>query len=146
MAATVIAAAYADVGEAEAALERVRRLRGVEDAAVVARDAEGRVELRQTRQPAVGEGVVAGGTIGLVAGFVFGGPVLGALVGLAGGGGLAVRDRGVPDERMRSFGDALEPGRAAVFALAADGTAVERVRLALAPWRGELLLADLSDD
>jgi len=114
---TVIAAAYADGAAADAALERVRGAHGVEDVAVVVREAGGGVELRQGRQPAVGETLVAGGTLGLVVGFVLGGPIGGAVAGMAAGGGWGARDRGIDDERMRAFGRGLTPGRAAVFAL-----------------------------
>jgi uncharacterized membrane protein len=140
VASTVIAAAYADAAAADDALERVRALDGVEDAAVVIRNERGEVELRQGRQPAIGETVVAGGTIGLVVGFLLGGPILGAVAGLAGGGAFGARDRGIPDERMRSFGRELDRGRAAVFALVDDpGAAAER----LEPYEGELVVSEL---
>ncbi|HSP70822.1 MAG TPA: DUF1269 domain-containing protein [Gaiellaceae bacterium] len=139
-ASTLIAAAYADVEAAADALERVRGLEGVEDAAVVLKDAARGVELRQGRQPAVGEAVVAGGTIGLVVGFALGGPIGGALVGMAGGGGYGARDTGIPDERMRRFGRELAPGRAAVFALVEDADEAAR---RLEPYEGELVVAEL---
>src|SRR3954469_20496914 len=118
---TVIAAAYADATAADAALERVRGAHGVEDLAVVVREAGGGAELRQGRQPAVGETVVAGGTIGLVVGFVLGGPIGGAVAGMVVGGGWGSRDGGIDDDRMRAFGRGLTPGRAAVFVLVDDG-------------------------
>jgi uncharacterized membrane protein len=139
-ATTLIAAAYADAAAADDALERVRALPGVDDAAVVLRNDEGAVELRQGRQPAVGETVVAGGTIGLVVGFVLGGPIAGALAGMAGGGGWGARDTGIPDERMRRFGRELDRGRAAVFALVEDADEVAR---SLEPYEGELAVTEL---
>src|SRR6476659_8712916 len=51
----------------------------------VTRLESGRVELRQTHQVAAGEGVVAGGTVGFVAGMLLGGPIGGALLGMLGG-------------------------------------------------------------
>lgn len=138
MTRSVVAAAYSDLPSADAALARVVAA-GVADAAVVARQADGGVELRQARQPAVGEGAVAGGTIGFVVGLVFGGPVGGALAGLAGGGAWAARDRGIPDERLRSFGRSLEPGQAAVLALVDDAEEAER---RLAPY-GDVVVSPL---
>jgi len=140
VASIVIAAAYADVAAADDALERVRALDGVEDAAVVVRTLEGAVELRQGRQPAIGETIVAGGTIGLVVGFLLGGPVIGAVAGLAGGGVFGARDRGLPDEQMRRFGRELAPGRAAVFAIVDDAHSVSE---RLAPYEGELVVSEL---
>lgn len=139
-ASTLIAAAYPDADTAGAALERIRRLDAVEDAAVVVRGADGRVELRQARQPAVGEAIVAGGTIGFLVGLALGGPIGGAVVGLAGGGAFGARDRGIPDVRMRSFGAELGAGRAAVFALVAD---VGSVQALLEPYEGELAVSEL---
>jgi uncharacterized membrane protein len=135
---SIVAAAYADAGDADAALKRVLAAGPVEDAAVVVRGPDGRLELRQARQTAVGEGVVGGGTIGLVLGLVFGGPIAGAVAGVAGGGAWAARDTGIPDERMRRFGRALAPGRAAVFVLVEDAGAARR---ALAPYEGELAVS-----
>ncbi len=140
-ASTVIAAAYADVEQADSALERVRGLAGVEDAAVVTKNLDGGVDLHQGRQAAVGEAVVAGGTIGLLVGLLVGGPIGGAVVGLAGGGGIgAVRDVGIPDERLLRFGRELGPGRAAVLVLAAEADAV---RERLEPYEGELVVSAL---
>jgi uncharacterized membrane protein len=114
----------------------------VRDAAVVARTESGRLELRQTHQVAAGEGVVAGGTVGFVAGMLLGGPVGGALLGMLGGGVWAARDTGVPDAQLRELGDSLTPGRALLCALVA-GEDARQARDALAPY-GEVADADAS--
>lgn len=139
-ASTLIAAAYPDADRADEALERIRHLDAVKDAAVVLRGADGGVELRQARQPAVGEALVAGGTIGFLVGLALGGPIGGAVAGLAGGAAAGARDRGIPDERMRRFGRELRPGCAAVFALVED---VGRVQALLEPYEGELAVSEL---
>ena len=62
--------------EAEEVLSAVQGLgNATEDAAIVVRTADGRVELRQTKEVAAGEGIVAGGTAGMVAGLLLGGPI-----------------------------------------------------------------------
>jgi uncharacterized membrane protein len=104
--------------EAELALDRLRKLDiRMLDAAVVTRAGSGRIELHQTHQVAAGEGIVAGGTVGFVAGMLLGGPVGGALLGMLGGGVWGARDTGVPDARLREFGESLAPGRALLCAL-----------------------------
>ena len=113
----------------------------VEDAAVVVRMADGRLELHQTKELAAGEGAVAGGSVGLVAGLLLGGPVGGALVGIVAGGGWGLRDTGIPDDRLRQLGEKLEPGHAVLCVLVADG--LPRVREGLAPY-GEAVEAELS--
>src|SRR5690349_1188370 len=82
----LVVVSCSSLAAAERALAEARALEGVRDAAIVTRTERGRVELRQTHQVAAGEGVVAGGTVGFVAGMLLGGPVGGALLGLAGGG------------------------------------------------------------
>jgi uncharacterized membrane protein len=128
---------------AERALDELRSLEPkVRDAVIVARDGNGRLELHQTQQLAAGEGIVAGGTVGFVAGMLLGGPVGGALLGMLGGGIWASRDTGVPDARLRELGETLTPDRALVCALvAADDAAAARA--ALAPY-GEVADADAS--
>ena len=128
----LIVVSCSSLGDAECALEE---LRGLElddrDAAVVARTAAGRLELRQTHQAAAGEGVVAGGTVGFVAGMLLGGPVGGALLGMLGGGVWAARDTGVPDARLHELGESLTPGRALLCVLlAADDAPAAREALA----------------
>ena len=143
----LIAVAYDSEALAERALATVGELRDehvltVHDAAIVRKLDDGRVQLQQSKELAVGEGVVSGGSIGLLLGLALAVPVAGALVGLAAGGGFAALDRGVSDKRMRKIGATLEPGHAAMFVLADD---VDLAILAerLAPYGGTVLTADV---
>ena len=96
--ARLVVVSCASRAEAERALGALGGLKAhLLDAAVVTRSESGRVELRQTHQVAAGEGVVAGGTVGFVAGMLLGGPVGAALLGMLGGGIWGARDTGVPD-------------------------------------------------
>ena len=128
----LVVVSCASRSDAERALDAIRELdAGILDAAVVTRLESGRVELRQTHQVAAGEGVVAGGTVGFVAGMLLGGPICGALLGMLGGGGWGARDTGVPDARLRELGESLAPERALLCALVkADDAAVVREELA----------------
>jgi uncharacterized membrane protein len=145
--ATLIAVRYDGPTDAEQALGAVAALDGLElkDAAIVIRKEDGRVELRQARQLAAGEGIVGGGAIGLLVGLVLGAPVAAAIVGIAGGGGLSALDRGISDSGMRRLGAELEPGSAALFALVVD-VDWPRLRDALAPYGGEVLSSEVGDD
>jgi uncharacterized membrane protein len=113
----------------------------LKDAAVVVKD-RGHVELRQTRELAVGEKVISGGSIGLLLGLAVGVPVAAALLGLAGGGGLAAFDRGISDKRMRKFGEELQSGHAALFALVADVN-WPLLHQRLAPYGGDVAASEL---
>ena len=118
---TFLAVAFATADAAEDALRDLRR-RDVpmRDAAVVIRTDAGRIELQQERELAAGEAFVGGGSVGLVAGLLLGLPVGGALLGLAGGLAYGLRDRGLPDSRMRRLGEDLEPGHALLCVLVDD--------------------------
>ena len=128
---------------AEEALAELHKL-GIkdQDAVVVSSSPKGRIQLKQTHQVAPGEGVVAGGTVGFIAGMLLGGPVGGALLGMLGGGVWGARDTGVPDERLRELGRSLTPGRALLCVLVDSGD-VPAVREALQAY-GEVADADAS--
>lgn len=127
----LVVVSCASLSTAEAALAESRGLAGIRDAAIVTRTEQGRVELRQTRQIAAGEGVLAGGTVGFVAGMLLGGPIGGALLGMLGGGAWASRDTGLPDARLRELGDSLAPeGALLCLLVAADDAATVREKLA----------------
>jgi len=116
-----VAIRFDGVADAEAALSDVRKLDvHVRDAAVVVRTDAGRIELQQGHELAAGEALVGGGSAGLVAGLLLGLPVGGALLGLAGGLAYGLRDRGLPDGRMRELGEDLQPGHAVLCVLVND--------------------------
>lgn len=140
---TLVAVGCASRVEAEHALEVVQGLDvELHDAAIVVRTPDGRLDLHQTKQVAAGEGVVAGGTIGLVAGMLLGGPVGGALVGMLGGGAWGARDTGIADSRLRELGNALDPG-GAVLCVLVEPVAVAPVREQLGDY-GEAVEVDVS--
>jgi uncharacterized membrane protein len=142
--AHLVVLSCASLDAAEEALAALRKLEARErDAVIVARLANGRLELKQTRQVAAGEGVVAGGTVGFVAGMLLGGPVGGALLGMLGGGIWGARDTGVPDARLRELGESLTAGRALLCVLVGSED-TDGVRAALGAY-GEVAAADASD-
>lgn len=150
MATHLIAATYPGEATANGALAALVELadeHGLElkDAAVVLKRDDGDVELRQTREPSAGDGMVGGGTIGLLLGLVIGVPVAGSLIGMLGGFGLTSIDGGVSDDQMRAFGTELQPGQAALFALVAD-TDWERLRERLEPYGGVLAASEIDEE
>ena len=88
--------------------------------AVVRKNPEGKVKIKETGDmsfgPGAGIGAVVGGALGLLAGP--GGLVAGAAAGAAiGGAGAALHDAGIPDERLEEIGDVLGPGNSAVIGI-----------------------------
>jgi len=147
---SLIALAYPNREEAEAAaadLESLADEREVKlrDSAIVVKDAGGRIELHQTEELSVGEGLVAGGTVGFLLGLAVGGPIGAAVVGMVAGSGYGVVDTGIRNKRLRSLGEKLEPGQAALVLLVAKADWT-KLRTSLASHHGEVLLAELSDE
>ena len=141
---TFIAVAFPAAAAAEDALRELReRDVPVRDAAVVVRTEAGRIELQQSHELAAGEAFIGGGSVGLVAGLLFGLPLGGALLGLAAGLAYGIRDRGLPDDRMRKLAKDLQPGHAVLCVLAATKDKDE-AREALAAY-GDVFEVELSD-
>jgi uncharacterized membrane protein len=105
---------------ASQALEDVRHLGAdmlaIKEAAVLVRDAENNLEIKESHH--VAKGAVVGGLTGAVIGLIAG-PVGWVAVGGAAVGALAnrLRDTGFPDERLRQIGEALTPSTSALVAI-----------------------------
>ena len=104
--------------EALKMLEDVRRqaVLDFDDAAIIRKDDEGKLHLKETGDTSAGRGAgigaVIGGVIGLLAGPA--GVVAGAGAGTVIGGLAARGDAGFKDERLEALGASLEPGSSAV--------------------------------
>jgi uncharacterized membrane protein len=142
-------AAYPSKEDAETALDRLEsiareKIVKLKDAAIAVRTEDG-IELHQRHQLSAGGGAVAGGTVGLVAGFFVGVPIAAAVAGMAIGGALGFVDRGIDDARMRSLAASLEPGQAALCVLIQDAD-WPRLRERVEPLGGELIVAELTPE
>jgi uncharacterized membrane protein len=115
--------AFDGEGEAERVLDTLQELESdqvvdLKNAAVVARQADGRVTIKETsdfdaKQGAIG-GAIAGGLLGLLRGRMLKGAILGAAGGAAAG---KVVDLGLEDSFLHEIADSLGPGSSAVVAL-----------------------------
>ncbi|MCG5060965.1 MAG: DUF1269 domain-containing protein [Limnoraphis sp. WC205] len=117
----------------------------LEDAAIVVKNAEGKVKLKQALN-LVAAGAVTGGFWGLLFGTLFLSPLLGVAVGAATGAlsGKA-SDIGVNDDFMKELGETLTPGTSAIFVLVRKATP-DRVIEELKPFNGKILRTSLSAD
>jgi uncharacterized membrane protein len=137
----------------EGASEALKQLKGVDkdvlhvrEAAVLVRDADNKLEIKESHH--VAKGAVVGGVAGAVVGLIAG-PVGWVTVGGAAVGALAnrLRDTGFPDARLKQIGEGLTPGTSALVAIVehrwvAD---VERqLRAAAADVATEALQADVA--
>ncbi|WP_013324398.1 DUF1269 domain-containing protein [Gloeothece verrucosa] len=146
----LIAIAYDDEFKAEevrltlAKLQR-EHLIELEDAAVVVKDKDGKVKLKQAVSlPAAG--AVSGSFWGLLIGVLFFAPLVGAAVGAASGAlAGALQDIGVDDDFMRELGETLQPSSSALFVLVRRFTP-DKVLEEVAPYGGKVLRTSLSKD
>lgn len=94
------------------------------DAVLVAKEADGSVVVQETIDPSPGKSAVSGALWAGLLGLLVGGPVgwaVGLGVGAATGAGVAkVVDLGIPDEWVRWFREAVQPGTAAIVVLVED--------------------------
>ena len=92
----------------------------IEDAAMVAKDSDGKISLRQTRDVMPGQGAASGGWVGALVGIIGGplGMLAGGALGAAAGGLFAkLRDVGIDDDHMKEMGEQLDRDSAALFVL-----------------------------
>jgi uncharacterized membrane protein len=144
---------FATPGGAEQALKMVEERVAANhlprlDAAVLSKDASGKLRSRQPHDVSAGRGALVGAVVGglltLVAGPL--GPIAGAAAGGAIGGlGAGAVDRGVPDRYLRDLGRSLQPGTSALVALV-HPAAVNALVEGLRPLGGSVLRQLLTDE
>jgi uncharacterized membrane protein len=140
--------AYEDEFKAEEvrlALAKLQRehLIELEDAAVVVKNQEGEIKLKQAVN-LTAAGAASGSFWGLLIGTLFLSPLLGVVLGAAGGAlGGALSDIGVDDNFMRELGETLKPGTSALFVLVQKVTP-DKVLDEVAPYGGKVLRTSLT--
>lgn len=119
----VILAAFRDENGADAALEQLKaakkeHLIAIHNVAVLRKDQEGKLHIKEPTDMGAGRGAVAGGVLGGLTGLIFGPIGLAAVGGAAIGGVIArLHDSGFKDERLRQLGENLQPGSSAILAV-----------------------------
>jgi uncharacterized membrane protein len=121
----IIVAAFQDENEADQALKTLKeakkeKLISIDNAAVIRKDEDGKLHIKETADMGGGKGAgigtLVGGAIGLIGGpvGVVAGGALGAVVG-----GLTAKlyDGGFEDDRLRQIGTSLQPGTSAIVAV-----------------------------
>ena len=119
----------------------------MEDAVVVTKDANGKVQLHQAVN-LTAAGAVGGGFWGMLIGMLFLNPLLGAAAG-AGAGALSgkLTDIGIDDKMMKDVAQSFQPGTSALFVLVRKAT-VDKVLEGLKPFagKGKLFQTSLTKD
>ena len=147
---SLIAVGFKDEFTADAVILELRKLQkehliDLEDAAIVIRNKDGKVKIKQT-QELTAEGALSGGFWGLLFGFIFFNPLLGWAVGaIAGGISGALTDIGIDDNFIREVGSTIEPSTSAIFMLVRSATP-DKVLEDLSRFEGKVLKTSLSNE
>lgn len=147
---TLMAIAYPDPETAE----RVRgeliqatkeHLLTLDDAVVVEHREDGKIKLHQAIST-TGAGAAGGAMWGGLIGLLFLAPLLGMAVGAASGAAAGkASDAGIDDSFMKTLGEQLQPGAAALIALG-RADAPEKVVDRLKPYGGHIIQTSLDAD
>ena len=148
----LIVAAFQDEDGAEATLKELKaakkeKLIGIENAAVIRKDAKGKLHIKETADMGGGKGAAIGGVTGAAIGILTGGVglVLGAVGAMAGGLAAKLSDGGFSDARLEALGASLQPGTSAIVAVIQHKW-VKDVSAALAEEGADLMTMNIAAD
>ncbi len=121
----LMAAVYVDEEGAKTILDTLERMHRASnitlaDAAIVMKDADGKLKIKETREVTAAKGAKRGAVVTGVLGLIFPPALIASVLagGVIGGAWGRLRDTGIKTGRMKDLGNSLEPGNAAVIALA----------------------------
>jgi uncharacterized membrane protein len=129
----------------ETALEALDDLRSdkevkLEDLALIYRNKNGRVKVKQTSDTGIGKGLVRGGVLGLLVGIVFPvGAVATAVAGGALGGIIAAFDDGIDNAMMKKLGSHLDMHESVLVALGEESD-IKKLEDGFAPYMDGLTM------
>lgn len=120
----VVVAAFQEEGAAKEALSVLKQLKkqkliGIQNAAVLRKDATGKIYIKETADMGGGKGSVIGGVAGAAIGLIAGPAlVVPAAVGaLVGGLTAKLRDTGFSNKRLETIAEGLQPETSAIIAV-----------------------------
>lgn len=139
----LLIATFADENVAGQALATLKQAQAggtfsFSEAAVVRREDDGAISIKETADVSTAAGAIAGGLIGGLLGLLTGNKVAGAGLGaLLGAGAAHVVDAGIPDARLKELAASLTNGTSAL-AVVIDENNHDALLALLAPFGGEI--------
>lgn len=148
----LMAAVYVDEEGAKTILDTLERMHSASnitlaDAAMVTKDADGKLHIKETREVTAVKGAKRGAIVTGVLGLIFPPTLIVSVLvgGVIGGAWGRLRDTGIKTGAMKDLGSSLEPGNAAVIALA-EPQFVEPITRAMEAYKAEFLRHGFSED
>lgn len=118
----------------------------LDDAAVVVKEEDGEVHVKNETDRGVKIGAIGGGLLGLFAGFLIGGPIVSLMVGAIGGAlGGNLANLGIDHGFVQDVSEALEPGSSALFVMVRESDPDEALA-ALEPFEGTVYYTALPEE
>ncbi len=147
----VIVAAFDGMDTAKEAFDDLKQLEKeksikIENAAILRKDHDSKLHIRDVKDMTGTRGVVLGGVTGAIVG-VIAGPVGWVALGGAAIGGLVakLKDGGFDNNRLEQWGDKLQPGTSALVAVV-DHIWVRDVEAALKEDARDIMTLEISDE
>lgn len=137
--------------EAEKVRESIRSIQKqdlikLDDSAIVVKDEDGQVHVKNEMDRGVKVGLAGGGLLGLWIGFIFGGPIGGLVLGALGGALVgASTDMGLQKTFVKEVSEALKPNTSALFVVVRDSNPNAAIA-ALRPYKGEVFHTSLDPE
>ncbi len=141
----LLAATYPDLEHAKVTFDMLHNMHRAAtitlvDSALITKRDDGKIKIEETTELTSGKGARRGALIMGVFGLIYPPSLLGSVLVGGVGGAIAgrLRDTGIKNPQLKELADQLEPGKAAIIALADEVSAVD-VQRALAGYEGTLV-------
>jgi len=141
---------FDNLDEAQVVREQIRKLENsgdlsLDDAQIIAKDADGKVQLKGQVDRGVKVGAIGGGLLGLLlAGLFF--PVAGIMIGALAGAGIGkMAGLGVDKKFIKDVQEAVKPGNSALFLVVRHAN-FAALRATLQPHEGSIYQTTVSPE
>ena len=148
----LVVAAFNDEEAANQALEALKSAHAagvveIQEAAVLRKDHDGKLHVKETSDWGTGRGAAIGGVVGGAIGLLAGPALLvpAAVGALIGGLSAKLRDSSQRDQQLEELGENLKAGSSAIVALAGP-TSLEQIRSSLDAAGGTSVIEELGPD